>query len=514
MPNAMVSEEAWNLVKYLFKDTRHALLNTPNVLPALHFLTTEECLSLDSAPHIPHEIPPSDNRLEDLSKFIKTSFPAYDVSPQGSWCSYDFPLPRIEPDFSLDIHGRLVSALNSPQTVRNYSRLQFLVIVVIIHRLGHLIATNFNGDYDGQSKTIREFPFHGCRFKHEPGDKSKTVSEPGFLAEEALFGGIIGVVFKEERANGYPPRLLQADFTLISHLVLHCRDGSTYQIPPEEIEARVDKMDLRPFDISRLQTTRARRIAERTCAFFNGDHIPVDFPGEGGDIPGRNIRSRTPSDSSDSQDEGPGPSRRGSGRSERDTRREEERRDPRDYEQREYEQRDYERRDREPRDREPIGHESREYESRGHDPRDIHHPTTHERQESQQSSTTDTTATTSTTSMGRPRSGSQTPRDSIELEREHRGSRGLEGWTDLGEPEHRELFSDTAHEGAPSPDAGAFHDQPLHHDELHPDAFQEAPQDGFYEAPNLSSNDVSSSISLRNLTNQYNKQTANQVLTS
>lgn len=470
MPNATISEEAWDIIKYLFRDTRRAIMKDSGVISALHFLTTEESVSTNAVPHIPPEIPPSDNRLDALNEHIKKYFPVHDVSSQGTWCSPDSMLPAVvERDEPLLIHGRIVAALNSPQTERNYRRLVFLVTVIIIHHLGHSIVAAFNPDHHGLCEDIDDFPYHACHFARERNDRSILIPDPGFIAEEAIFGGIIGVVFKEEREGGYPPRLLHADFSHIAHFIIRCRDNRTYQIrtslhllieihdsrcsptlASEEIDSRVENMDLRPFDISHLQRVRGlRRIPERTCAFFNGDHIPVEFPGEGGEIPRRRSgvsRTPTPSDSYESRNGSPRSSQRRSRHE----------------------------------GRERGGPPQRVREQVPIEPRGSHVPIdSHERQESQETYTTDTTATTSTTSMGLPRDGEQTPRDSLELEREYRQSRGFDDWTDL--EQHREEIPGALpshYEGDP----GAFHREPPP-DEFPPNAFHDAPHNGFQDAP-------------------------------
>lgn len=53
--------------------------------------------------------------------------------------------------------------------------------------------------------------------------------EHGFSIEEALFGEIVGVVFDDEIKSA-PPLFFQSDFTKISRLFLHCRDGMTYRL--------------------------------------------------------------------------------------------------------------------------------------------------------------------------------------------------------------------------------------------------------------------------------------------
>lgn len=58
----------------------------------------------------------------------------------------------------------------------------------------------------------------------------KKYREPGFFVEEGIFGGIIGVVFQDERETGVSPRVLEADYTNIDYLFVHKADGNTYRL--------------------------------------------------------------------------------------------------------------------------------------------------------------------------------------------------------------------------------------------------------------------------------------------
>ena len=228
MPNATVSEGTWDIIKYLFKDTRRPILDNPEVLAALQILMSEEILSFNyQVSHPPPPISSSDNRLVD---FIRRYFPLYDVSTLGSWCSMESEPREVDHNIPLELHGRIVAALQAPQTENNYTRLKFLVMVIIVHYLGHLIAASFHGEYGYSSFPSKKFPYHVCPFSHDRKGKPKDVPDPGFIAEEAIFGGTVGVVFKDERNDGYAPFLLQADFTNISHFVVQRRDGRVYQI--------------------------------------------------------------------------------------------------------------------------------------------------------------------------------------------------------------------------------------------------------------------------------------------
>ena len=208
----------------LFQGVRQALLLTqpPTLtafLPIFHGLTVSEYFVADK-PH-PLAIQDPDLELSTLLAFFRDEFPQPSLSSPGLWAAA--PKGPMRDLTTIAIHGRLAAALSQPQSPRNLCQLRFLVIVIILHQLGHAIATRF------QKGTIsmedNAFPFYvSCR-----APPVMRFPEQGFLVEEALFGGIVGVVFEDELDSLLPP-FFQSDFTKISHLFLHCRDGRTYRL--------------------------------------------------------------------------------------------------------------------------------------------------------------------------------------------------------------------------------------------------------------------------------------------
>ncbi|CAL1698047.1 unnamed protein product [Somion occarium] len=269
----------------LFSGLRLALEQNPMYLSAF--------LPLLHPEDMPERYDPSTRGLGTFSEAdmlslltrLRNVFPDVAVSTLSKWCYskaiyYMFDLPRF-----FELHGRLATALSMRQTDHNRYRLRFVITVVILHFLGHAILGSVERGYT-QMKTSNDFPYHNCLSQ----SLQRMIPEPGYLVEEALFGGIIGIVFREERDDGRPPRFLQSDFTRIDYLFLHCRNGSTYELDPADLHDRITNWRLTRFDTSSLrQISLPRRIRERTCAFYNGDHLAVKFPGDGGELPPKGV---------------------------------------------------------------------------------------------------------------------------------------------------------------------------------------------------------------------------------
>ena len=218
-------------------------------------------------------------------------------------------------------------------------------------------------------------------------------------------------------------------------------------VDPRDVSAMVEPnpFELRVLDPTRLKVAspRPRGFSERTCAFLNGDHIPVEFPGDGGELPRR--RRRDSSDSYDSRRSNRGPSPRQSANIDRRSSR-----------------------------REPDRHEYKEE----HAPGPSHRR--EETQETQETSATDTAATLSTEDTEPPRGGSHTPQQEFAHEGEmhhERHTRDLDGWSDLGK--HREDIPGSFHERH----AADFDDDlyaGLPHEQVHEPP---PPHDGHADAP-------------------------------
>jgi hypothetical protein len=204
----------------LFQGVRQALLAQPFALspflPIFHGVTISEGSDTPKS-----TVQGSDLELAALLTFFRDAFPRPNVSSPGLWHYVAHP-PMIDLTM-ITIHGRLARALSQPQNLRNLCQLRFIVVVIILHQLGHAVATRFHKG----TLSIKDdaFPYHiSC---HAP--PVIRFPEQGFSVEEALFGGIVGVVFDDE-LDGLPPMFFRSDFTRISHLFLHCRNGLTYRL--------------------------------------------------------------------------------------------------------------------------------------------------------------------------------------------------------------------------------------------------------------------------------------------
>ncbi|CAL1698046.1 unnamed protein product [Somion occarium] len=277
MPSTL-SQALIDTLQPLFSGLRLALEQNPTYLSAFLPLLHPEDISghYDPTRDLGHF---SEADMHSLLTRLRKIFPAVDVSTLCKWRDgkevYKFDVP----DF-FELHGRLASALSMRQTDNNRHHLHFIIIVILLHFLGHAVLGHVQRDYP-YINICDDFPYHDCLSR----SLRKAIPEPGYLVEEALFGGIIGIVFREERDEGRPPRFLQSDLTRIDYLFLHHRNGSTYELDPADLRDRITNWRLTPFDISSLRKiSLPRRIRERTCAFYNGDHLGVTFPGDGGEV--------------------------------------------------------------------------------------------------------------------------------------------------------------------------------------------------------------------------------------
>ncbi|CAL1698004.1 unnamed protein product [Somion occarium] len=233
--------------------------------------------------------PTKETEIEALCSFIRNEFPNPHISSLGRWChkaTTAMPDPSI-----LEIHGRLAAAFEQPQTQENNTYLQFIVLTIILHALGHAIHNRFVGVKTNAS-AISEWPYH-LAAEARPG--VRQYREQGFAVEEGLFGGILGVVFQNEEEvrgrqglggpRGTVPKILEADWSKIDHLFIQRRDGSVYRIDPSTVEQRLrPHLNLDTFDFSKLQKiSPPTDISLRTFAMFNGDHLLNADPGVGAD---------------------------------------------------------------------------------------------------------------------------------------------------------------------------------------------------------------------------------------
>ncbi|CAL1698059.1 unnamed protein product [Somion occarium] len=206
--------------------------------------------------------------LGDIKSFIEHNFPSPTVSPLDKTCGH-CKACMVEKS-NIELHGRLVAALSATRDMDTIINLRFILAVIIIHCLAHTFAVG-----NPMPVRIDDYPFYKCNYLF----LARDIAEPGFFAEEGIFGGIIGIVFKDQE-NGMPPRFLEADFTKIAYLFLLDRTGAAYRLNTGELREQ-----LKSHRFGRFTNTRhielPRKIIERTCAAFNGDHLPIKRVGAG-----------------------------------------------------------------------------------------------------------------------------------------------------------------------------------------------------------------------------------------
>ena len=210
-----------NSLTPLFQGVQQAIPTQPHVLTA--FLPVFRDLTLSEYSVTPKPLSltaeASDVELSTLLAFFRDEFPTPSVSSPGLW--HGGPQCSMRDLTTMEIHGRLAAALSQPQKPHNLCQLQFIIIVIILHQLAHAVTVRFH--MGTLSIEVDTFPYHiSCR-----APPVERFPEQGFMVEEALFGGIVGVVFEDE-LDSSPPLFFRSDFTKISHLFLHCRNEMTY----------------------------------------------------------------------------------------------------------------------------------------------------------------------------------------------------------------------------------------------------------------------------------------------
>lgn len=171
-----------------------------------------------------------------LESFLKGTFPRPRV--------FD---PRLFPDSSTkttsEIHREFIfvnkhlmsvfkktdseKAKSSPKDLEQDTFKTFITLVVILHNLGHALSSHYSGP--GITAHVASFPYH-IKTRSDDDRKSSMVffAEPGFLVEQAFFGGIIGVAWEHDFDQS--ARKPQLWTNQIKSLSMHCRGGSTYAL--------------------------------------------------------------------------------------------------------------------------------------------------------------------------------------------------------------------------------------------------------------------------------------------
>ncbi|KAJ7631886.1 hypothetical protein DFH06DRAFT_695156 [Mycena polygramma] len=205
-----------------------------------------------------------------VKTYLTSSFPSLDISPKG------YVATRRDPvDGRMVIHYAIDDALLDPS---DDPLVRFLVVVVAIHNLGHSLRKAFWA-YPGEASAMDAYPYY-----HE--DCAYGIyEENGFAAEIALFGGIMGVVFKDEQ----DPRLDKGTFPFhklnFRGIAYFCitpppREKSTetpptYKIDNDMIAARMNSSNwFDIFDHNKLVTINTPSFfRHRLCAVLNSTHL-------------------------------------------------------------------------------------------------------------------------------------------------------------------------------------------------------------------------------------------------
>ncbi|CAL1698048.1 unnamed protein product [Somion occarium] len=241
--------------EYFLQDPSHAAIFVPILLgEALEDYNFHNLLNISTSN--------SAQELEHIKGTIEQNFPSLRVSSNDKACGDCEPC--MEDRSCIELHGRIVGALTATQDIDTLINLRFILVVIIIHSLGHVFAA-------GNPMPLQKdtFPFYHCNYLL----LDKDIAEPGFFAEEGIFGGIIGIVFKNEE-NGLPGPFLESDLTKIDYLFLYDRTGAAYRLDTRELANQLNSKRFGRFEHSqRIQVPEG--ISERTCAAYNGDHLPI-----------------------------------------------------------------------------------------------------------------------------------------------------------------------------------------------------------------------------------------------
>ena len=111
------------------------------------------------------------------------------------------------------------------QPKKSHDLLHFLIVVCIVHEFAH-VARSFLHETELVTIEIEDHP-HAV----ELGNSlfALRFPEAGFQAEQALFGGTIGVVFEDE-IDGERQAFFMIKYDRISHFFLQGADGKTYRL--------------------------------------------------------------------------------------------------------------------------------------------------------------------------------------------------------------------------------------------------------------------------------------------
>jgi hypothetical protein len=221
-----------SLLKPFFDEVREALLHNP--------MAGERLISVIRCEAISSRNPIKDLRpltylalsnaaiLERLNNFTRTSFPEPRLSALMHVPPYYGTVGKEFERFSIIIHGRISEAIARETVIKPSKKprdlLHFLIIVIIVHEFAHIVRSFFHG----RALITDEINDHPYAVEFDNLFELRF-PEAGFEAEQALFGGTIGVVFEDE-IDEERPTFFAVNYNRISHLFLQCADGKAYRL--------------------------------------------------------------------------------------------------------------------------------------------------------------------------------------------------------------------------------------------------------------------------------------------
>jgi hypothetical protein len=216
-----------HLLEPLFEDVRQGILHNPllceRFVPIIH----------GKAKNLPPsllDLGLSDNAiLQKLRHFVINSFPEPRISAKKHIPSPYGTVGKYIDRFSIVIHGRIAEALAAEavqdRSEKSRNMLRFLIIVNIIHELAHILRSVFHESHLWTVNMYR-YPYS---FELGIGQPASTIPEAGLMAEQSVFGGIVGVVFEDEIGGERPP-FFEIGYDRISYFYLQCGDGRAYRL--------------------------------------------------------------------------------------------------------------------------------------------------------------------------------------------------------------------------------------------------------------------------------------------
>jgi hypothetical protein len=216
-----------HLLEPLFEDVRQGILRNPLLCKQFVPIIRGEAENL---PPSLLDLGLSDNAiLQKLHYFVINSFPEPRISAKKHIPSPYGTVGKYIDRFSIVIHGRIAEALAmeavQDRSEKSRNMLRFLIIVNIIHELAHILRSVFHESHLWTVNFYR-YPYSFELGLDQPGS---TIPEAGLMAEQVVFGGIVGVVFEDEIGGERPP-FFEIGYDRISYFFLQCGDGRAYRL--------------------------------------------------------------------------------------------------------------------------------------------------------------------------------------------------------------------------------------------------------------------------------------------